>query len=321
LIYQLSPEDFGVAGEILTALDFHLAAIGIVDRTAPGEIYVDDPGRPQSCLAHTGRRFFLSGNEHNPAFNSGVRELFLNSFYPRALAAREEAFSLFYASTGWESAIEGILQGKYPLKTRREYYELKALQPAMGQRLPVGFEIRPVDAALLSQAGLNNLDRLGAEIVSECPSVQAFRDTRFGFYAIKERDIAGWCLSEYNRDGRCEVGIETVEQFQQQGIGTALTRALVEHARLIGISRIGWHCYASNMPSAATAVAAGFKMIKEYSAFLAFTDEAAALAAHGNACFHDRRYAEAASWYTRAIQTERVPAWVEQNLEKAKKHF
>ena len=303
-------------------LEIHLAAIGILDGTAPGEIYVDDPGHPQSCLAHTSRRFFLSGAGHNPAFNYGLRELFLNSFYPRAVAAGEEAFSLFYASSGWENAIEGILLGKYPLKTRREYYELKAVQPGRGQRqAPGGFEIRPVDAALLSQAGLNNLDRLGAEIVSECPSVQAFLDTRFGFCAIKERDIAGWCLSEFNRDGRCEVGIETVEQFQRQGIGTALTRVLAEHARLIGISRIGWHCYASNVPSAATAVAAGFERIREYNAFLAFTDEAAALAAHGNACFHDRRYAEAASWYIRSMQTGRAPDWVGQNLEKAKKHI
>jgi RimJ/RimL family protein N-acetyltransferase len=97
--------------------------------------------------------------------------------------------------------------------------------------------------------------------------VDAFLARCFGFCAVSGRAIAGWCLSEYNQPGRCEVGIATVPAFRRQGIATALTGALVEHALGQGITAIGWHCFASNAPSVATAEKAGFARRREYDVY------------------------------------------------------
>jgi RimJ/RimL family protein N-acetyltransferase len=319
LIYQLKPEAFARHRSLFSLLDLHLAIATILDGGAAGEIFVDDPERPHSGLARIGRRFFLSGEANNPGFNASLRTLFINQIYPRSLASGDEAFNLYYAAEDWEKAVGSILRGKNPIKLKRSYYELRTFQSDWRKKIPAGFEIRPVDPLLLGQAGLKNLDRLREEMVSECPSVQEFLETKFGVCAVKENEVAGWCLSEYNRVGRCEVGIETVEAFQKQGIGKVLACALCERALASGMHRIGWHCYASNLPSSATALAAGFGKVKDYNGYLALFDEAANLGVNGNFCFREQHYGEAAAWYERAIQTGRAPAWVSENLEKVKK--
>ncbi len=319
MLFRLDEKQFERVRELFAPMDFHLAVAGILDGSVPGEVYVDDVTEPASALARAGRRFFVSGAAQNPAFNAGLRRLFLGQVYPQALASGDEAFNLFFASEDWAEDVEEILRGKFPMKLRREYYEYRASGGSSRRPLPAGIEIRPVDAPLLEQTGLINLERLKQEMVSECPSLQAFLESKFGVCAVKGTEIAGWCLSEYNRKGCCEVGIETVEPYQKQGIGTNLTHALVERARAAGIKRIGWHCYASNVASSATARAAGFAKVRNYDAFLALFDEAANLAVNGNACFREKRYAEAVAWYERALRTGRAPAWAAENLEKAKR--
>ncbi len=301
--------DLEAVRHLFQELDMHLATAAILAGSVPGPVYVDDAAQPRSALAWTASRFFLAGEPHNQAFNQAVGRLLVDTVYPQSLAAGQDGFHLHYAQAGWEEELETLLPGKLPLKEWRQAYVCRELRGDWRALVPPEAAMRPVDRALLAEAGLGNMDALVEEMQSERPSVEAFLQGSFGFCLVQEGELAGWCLSEYNTGERCEVGIATVERYRRRGYATAMALALVQHALGHGIVQVGWHCDAHNQGSIATALKAGFEKVADYPVYLALFDEAVNLAVHGDACLRDGRPAEALEWYARALQHEGAPAW------------
>ncbi|HVU70443.1 MAG TPA: GNAT family N-acetyltransferase, partial [Ktedonobacteraceae bacterium] len=99
------------------------------------------------------------------------------------------------------------------------------------------------------------------EIHSESPSLEYFFRQNFGFYAQDGHKLVGWCLTEYRYQGCYELGIETIEAYQRKGIATHLADAVIRRAFAQGATELGWHCWATNTPSVATALKLGFEKV------------------------------------------------------------
>ncbi|MCX6030690.1 MAG: GNAT family N-acetyltransferase [Chloroflexi bacterium] len=288
-MHILEPADYDTARPLFEALDDQLAVSAILECTAPARIYVDDPIHSQAAFTWTGHRFFLAGSPGDAGFNEAVRRLFAEKICPQALASGLKTFELKYAPADWEKVIPGvILRGKNPIKARRHYYRFRKLKHDWRGLLPEGFRLAFIDRALLEQAHLKHLDNLMEELCSERASVEDFLDKSFGVVALHDDELAGWCTSEYNSGNRCEVGIGTLEPYQRRGLATAMGSAFVEHALACGITQIGWHCWANNAPSIATALKIGFERVCEYATFI-ITGQAADPVARPDPCLARRR--------------------------------
>lgn len=309
MLNQLDPSQTGRASALFTPLAHHLSAVALLNGDAPGTVWVDDPNRPRSALARIGHRFFLAGDDSNEGFNRAVRRFFLDEIYPAARAEGQEEFALYYPAAAWEGAIPCILEGKYPNRDMRHYYELKlAGISGWQERAPQGFRIQRIDPALLDE-NLENSAAVRRETISECPSLEYFLAHRFGFCLRSDRVIASWCMSEYNSSGRCEIGIETVEAFQRRGYGVLTAGALIDYAYTQEIERVGWHCWAYNLPSVRTALRLGFAKVCDYPIYFAWFDECANLAVQANIAFNQDRAAEAIRWFEMATQAGQPPLW------------
>jgi RimJ/RimL family protein N-acetyltransferase len=309
---ELTSAQFPIVRTLFDEMDYHLAVNSIFTGQTPARIFVDDAARPCAAIAWAGHRFHLAGLPHDDGFNQALGALFSQTIYPHSLAQGDLAFSLYYAPEEWADAIDVILPGKYPLRTMRQYYACStALPPQADWRamLPQGFSLHNVDEALLAQTHLQRMDDLREEMCSERPSVQDFLAKSFGVCLVKEDALAGWCLSEYNSPGRCEVGIETSPAYRRQGLGTLMALALLERAHAKGIQEVGWHCYASNVASGATALRAGFHLVHDYPAYYAWFNAVDNLVVHGNLCQGQQQYAEAADWYERAFALGEAKSW------------
>jgi RimJ/RimL family protein N-acetyltransferase len=318
MIHELETTEYEKAWPLFRVMDHHLATQALLAGMLPGAVYVDDPSAPRAVLARVGHRLFLVGFERNDRFNEGLRRLFLETLYPQARAAGRVEFVLYYEPGRWERAIERILEGKFPMQDARHYYAFKELRHDWRTRVPPGFALRPVNRALLEGEPLGNLDSLVEEVLSEGPSVEHYLAHRFGFCVASRDEIAGWCLSENNWEDRCEVGIETSERYRRRGIATVTASALIEHALAQGVTTVGWHCYASNEESIATARTVGFEKVVEYPVTFAWFDEVANLAVNGNMHFWQGQYREALVWYERAFQAGQAPVWAYVNAASAK---
>ncbi len=249
-------------------LDIHLAVRSILAGSTPADVYVDSPDQPSVVLAKAGHRYLLAGRPDQPTFLRDMQTWFEGVVYPHAAEHGEEGFSLYYAPAGWEKPLAQVFSAKTPLNTQREYYTGEARQVDWRCGLPAGFDIRPVDAALLADAQLEGLSELLEEMCSERPSVADFMAHSFGVVGLWENKLAGWCLSEYNHGESCEIGIATLPPYRRRGLAACMSMAFSEMARLQGVRHLGWHCYASNTPSGATARKAGLVKACDYQALV-----------------------------------------------------
>lgn len=260
----LQPDSFERIRPILLGMDFHLIGRSILAMKTPATIFVDNNEHPKALFAKAGHRYILAGDAEVDSFNRGVQKQFNEVILPQARAEGLDGFGIYYDTPAWARKIKSLIQGREIIHADREYYACRTLKQSWRELLPEGFHLNKVDPDLLATPDLKHLDTLKEEMTSERPSVDDFLAKSFGVCAVQNNELAGWCLSEYNADGRCEIGIETTSEYRQRGIGTALTLAFLEHAFSHGISEVGWHCFKRNQASARTALKAGFDKVHDY---------------------------------------------------------
>lgn len=267
MLTRLEPSQYEAVEALYASLRDHLGLMALLSGAVPGHVFADDASRPARALAWLQYRLFAAG-DFSP---SDLADALEARVLVHARAAGTRWLSLFVAPPA-RPVLEVGLAGAIQPAGLRLFFERPAAAPtAWRDRMPPGYAIGTVDRSLLERHDLEHLTQLQAEMCSERPSVEAFLRHSFGVCAVRGSALAGWCLSEYNHAGRCEVGIEVLEPHRRQGLATAMTLALVERAAAAGLSRVGWHCYAQNQGSVATARAAGFALIEEYPAWLVDT--------------------------------------------------
>ena len=317
MFYLLEFSQYALVRPLLEEmLDVHLSIISLLEGLSPGRIYVDDLQRPHSVFGWSMHRLFLVGQPDIRAFNQAVTDVINQEIYRVDSNLHLPHYGLHFRSSQWEQVIPDILAGTYPVRDGRDYYTIQPGQLLGEWRslIPGGFKLWQVDQTLLNQSHLENLAELRDELCSERPSVEDFLAKSFGFCLVCDnQQIVSWCLSEYNSDGRCEVGIETHSDYQRRGFATITASALVEHAFRNGITQVGWHCYSSNLPSCAAARKVGFQLTRQYMEYWAVTDRAVQMALQGNICLRESAYAESVDWFQRAFAEGSPPAWAYYN--------
>jgi RimJ/RimL family protein N-acetyltransferase len=129
---------------------------------------------------------------------------------------------------------------------------------------PPGIDLLPANAAALARLNPDGAAALSEEMCSERVSVEDFLAQSFGVCLAEGDELVGFCLSEYNLDGCCEVGVGVAEAYRRRGLGTLLTQALLDAAHLRGVHTVGWHCWKTNQASAALARKAGLEWVKDF---------------------------------------------------------
>ena len=268
----LHPDAYELIRPLLLGMDIHLVGRSILASQTPAQIFVDNNKRPKALFAQAGHRYILAGDSEIDSFNHGILKQFKQVILPHAQAEGLGGFVIYYDTPAWEKKMSALIQGRELIHADREYFACRELKKNWQDVLPEDFQLRPVNAELLS-TDLKHLETLKEEMTSERPSVEDFLAKSFGVCAVHNNELSGWCLSEYNADGRCEIGIETTSDYRQRGIATALTLAFLEHAFSHGISEVGWHCFKRNEASAKTALKAGFDKVCDYKSVIVLLKE------------------------------------------------
>lgn len=156
---------------------------------------------------------------------------------------------------------------QHPLMpTDRSFYTLNpSATPSSDHVIAAdGCSIVPIDAELLAATELDNLDEVTALIEENWLSRNLFLQHGIGSCVIKGDAIISWCISDYVVDQRCEVGVETDEDYQRQGYALLAVLHLLEQCRKLDIQQVGWHCRKDNVGSMKLAEKAGFTLAKPY---------------------------------------------------------
>jgi RimJ/RimL family protein N-acetyltransferase len=116
----------------------------------------------------------------------------------------------------------------------------------------------------LLHKGYHNTQLVIDEMKSERRDEFDFLDKSFGYCTIYDNEITSWCMSEYNTDQRFEIGIETHQDHRRKGLALQIARACINFGAEKGYTKVGWHCWKTNLPSNKLASSLGFKYVLEY---------------------------------------------------------
>lgn len=264
MLYQLALESFHLA-QPLFATETRLAVTAALAGKSPAELYVDDPAAPRAAILMLWNdRIYLAGTPIKAAFPQDFSALLHERYLPQGKEQRPFGFAIDFTPSLWEEYLASPFTDMESLRAEHQYYCIHLREPILPPSLPEGFILHRVDEALLAQSSLGNHQSLVEEIHSESPSVDDFLQHKFGYCVQHGQDLVGWCLSEYNHGNQCELGIETLQEYQRRGLATATAQATMAYAQSVGMSKIGWHCWKANMPSSSLARKLGFEHVEDH---------------------------------------------------------
>lgn len=270
-MHRLTHAEYARVRPLCTPLIHHLTIDAIGSGVTPGQIWVDDVIAPQTAVCWYGHRLYLTGSA-TPTAQDTFRQLFQDVYIPYARAQSKDVCVL-HATPAWQPCLPALLITWKPIVRGRLYYRLDAHGLDWTPMLPSDYTLRPVDAALLADTTVTNLDWVTEEMVSERPSLDDFLANSFGYCVQYDDKIVAWCMSEYNTDNRCELGIATDKAHQRKGLATAVGTAVIRHALAHGLNDIGWVCWKDNLASIASAKKLGFTLIDDGYVWLGFLNE------------------------------------------------
>jgi hypothetical protein len=252
LVTELELNQFCQARPIFSGMGMHLAVESILAGETAARIFIDDAETPKAALTWAGNRVYIAGNVVGAGFGEVLGKY---------VSTRGQFVA--YCGTGALDGAEELLSGYHVGRRGRFYYEenpsrVNEVEP------PEGYRVERISEELLG-LHLEHTDEVKEEMCSERSSIEEFFEKSFGFAAYHSREFASWCMSEYNLGNRCDVGIETVNEHQRKGLAVLVASVMFKYAEGVGIRRVGWHCWADNEASIATAEKLGLKRIVEYT--------------------------------------------------------
>jgi GNAT superfamily N-acetyltransferase len=259
----LLPSDTPAVEVLLSDAPHDLAVSAVVAGDTGGNVYVDSVREPQIALVspHWGRLYLLGRPTAKTV--SALRQLIECEVRPAAIAGGWVVFTVQYPRD-WEGQMKDVLSPMPTVPAERQTYRW-AGSPIEPLPAPEGFTFVATSPHLMARTEIEGLNLLAEEMASERASVDDFLARSFGIAALRGNRLAGWCLSEYNSRGRCEVGIASLEPFQRQGLATAMGRAFLQMAHSRGIGEVGWHCWKKNVASAAAAGKIGLELVADFT--------------------------------------------------------
>jgi RimJ/RimL family protein N-acetyltransferase len=236
-------------------MHMHLAVESIMAGAMEAKMIVDTEER-RAAMTWAGHRLYLAGE-----VSGDLAE-------PLAGFVKTHKRFVAYPSPEALEGAERLLSGYGVERKRRLYYEGDPTARRWVVNPPDRYVVERITEEILGRA-LVHADWVREEMCSERTSVEEFLAKSFGFAAIRCGEFACWCMSEYNLGDRCEVGIETAPEHRRRGLATLVSSVMFRHAADVGIRRVGWHCWADNVPSVATAERLGLSRVAEYTTLVA----------------------------------------------------
>jgi len=207
--------------------------------------------------------FYLAGNLTTQDVTDELASLIKIDIRKRAIEEKLLYFKVHALSPSFENAITTIFRGYTLGQTRKLFYAFNKPQVNIVPAPTLeGVEFALIDADFLERDHLQNIQQVKSEIQWMWSSSEKFRESGFGFAALKGGSIICWCTAEYVSRDKCGIGIETQPEFENKGIATSTTAHFVSYCLSHDINPY-WECAGDNIGSIRVAEKVGFEKIDE----------------------------------------------------------
>ena len=255
---ELTPPDFPLALPLLSRLPQAVLPHAVCQGINPGRVFVDDRTNPHIALVWTTVGYFLLAGDPGaaadlPALSHALTEVFI----PTSQASGESGFILIPSEDGWKEHLPALLPGREVIEIYRRPFAFDRNKfAALGgwqSRIPAGFRLQALDAALAEQAG----------VLMSWASIEDFLAHGLGFALLEGDEVASLCSSVFASREKVEIDVHTGENYRRRGLATLTAAALIEACLQAG-KQPNWECFWENEPSTALAQHLGFTPLPDY---------------------------------------------------------
>ena len=238
----------------------------IIQGHNPGRAFVDNTERPTTVLVWSQgmEGFYLLGNPNNWDFNKSLAKFLDMTIAPEARELGYPSCEISGGDPGWNPVIETVLADQCLSSWQQSVYLYPRTQQKPGHpALPAGFRlVKAVDMLRADAVSQDSL--LGSAIQRYWTSQGVFSQHGGGYCALYQGEIASVCYVSFRTYDTNALGIETVKEHRQKGLGRATAAATLREV-LAEAKRPYWDCSADNLASAATARGVGLEKAWEYT--------------------------------------------------------
>lgn len=269
-MFELDPTEFTSVQPRLAGIKQKVLPEAICQGINPGRIFVDRRKNPQTVLLWSPvGYYFLAGNPDQVKDLTEISRVLTNIFVPASQATGETGFILIPSDPDWEEHLPMLLPGrevKVPpaqwsgIEIYRRPFSFDpsqfAAQNHWRERIPEGFRIEPLNAALAEQVG----------VLASWASVDDFLQNGLGFALLAGDEIASACHSVFASHTHLEIDVHTDKKYQRRGFAVLAASAFIEACLERG-QQPNWECFWENDASTALAGKLGFRAEPDYPVY------------------------------------------------------
>ena len=258
---ELPASEFTRAIPLLDGIQQAVLPYAICQGLNPGRVFLDRPENPRTALIWTPVGYYLlCGDPAQAADMSAISQVLTNTFVPASQAGGESSFILLTSHETWKDRLPALLPGREVIEIyRRPFAFDSASFAARGdwrERIPPGFRLQPVDAALAEQLGM----------LASWASLDDFLTHGVGFALLQGDQVASACTSVFASRTHVEIDVHTDEEYQHRGFAKLTASALIEACLQRGKAP-NWECFWENEASTALAGKLGFSPRSDYPVY------------------------------------------------------
>ncbi|WP_179281215.1 GNAT family N-acetyltransferase [Paenibacillus sp. XY044] len=262
-MFELSRSEFYKAIPLLENGHPHPEVQSILENNNPGWVFSDRADIPEAALVWSKgmKGHYLIGDETNEAFFSKLDEFVTTIIAPRMNELGINYFEVSGHNKKWD--LNSLFASrKLQQPWDQIVYESSGFE-AHTMNAPGNFRTVNLRSQEWKMFDYDNKGFVYDHINQFWETEEDFYEKGYGYAAIGNSEVVGVCYSSFVTKERHAVGIETLPQLHQKGVGSNLASLVVNDIVQNGYTCY-WDCSRSNEASNKIALRLGFKQIHQY---------------------------------------------------------
>ncbi|BFH16197.1 acetyltransferase [Paenibacillus dendritiformis] len=243
-----------LANKLVTA-DSDMRFAGVVAGNNPGQVWADNAMNPSSAIVWSSglEGFNFMGSASNTSFNQSIATYIDHEIIPFLRNKKINSFEFSVDTDEWYPAIYQFIGNRkiddsfqYVYKSNLNNHE----PPCLNHVVPYqAVEIDQAFALELMNGEVKNADYLLNYIEQYWGTLDNFLEKGYGYAALTaNKEVASLAISSAMYGSAHAIGLETLEDYQRQGLSSSLVKLLL-HKFSENKIIAWWDCMESNIAS------------------------------------------------------------------------
>ena len=240
----------------------------VVNGMNPGSVYVDQGTDVTAAMIWIQGQsgFHMVGDPQSESFLTYLETYMINEIEPRLKKLNIDAVEISVENDRWAETLQTIFKKRNLLNDNQYVFEMTDNEAKQSSNHVQDTLIHRIDRDLLESRGLENKPFLEQKITSFWESKEGFLQHGFGYIAEHNHNVISVCFSAFVDGHTHAVDIETLAEYRNQHVGTAVAYAFIEECKRKGVKPY-WDCMPENMGSVRLAKKMGMSLSFDYQIF------------------------------------------------------